>query len=610
MAEWTQKSALDLTPIGDTTSEAIIKLDQNQQDVYDKLNRVRKLDASKTAPADQVDNSLWLSTNEYALKRWNGTNWARATVIGVSTEQELLDAISGIGTKEGVIEISEPILLTANRTIPENINLRFMKGAYIDSDTAYGTFTLTINGGIDAGLYRIFGDNVTVSGSPKIEAVYPEWFGAVGDGVNDDTQAIRKALAISNTKCGQGKTFLISDTITIDERKLDLNGSWLIQNDNTKPIIIITGVSEIKNFKLKHNTWDETVDNTTNIGIQVGTDTKRCERRSRIENGYIERVSSGIYYTGMGGYSNIVQNIEFNKWTIAMLYIDSDGLTGSLFKNLYGSNWLDYQNGIKTTAKGGIFVQGYIDECEFEQINIEHSIITNNGITINNAGNMSFRGLHFEGIECSTDYMGLVNIINSRKVLFEDINLVFSSITSPTEFYFFAIDGQYAKKPYVIARGVTERGNTITTPSLKFIYKQNGDAFVEYVKFDSENNWADFVTQNSDGLSSFVRKERELLGFTFATKNDEKYTIASGASITIPVLTGANYESWIVVVGRGWGGCRGMYIVSQGIDSANTDLQIVYETNLTSTLNTDGTITLTNTSTSNSEVFISKLKLK
>ena len=97
-------------------------------------------------------------------------------------------------------------------TIPENICLKFDKGASLK---VADTKTLTINGAIEAGLWQIFGGEGTVTGAPQIPYVYPEWFGAVGDGITDDVAAVQAAIAIPAV-IKLSKPYLISDTLSID----------------------------------------------------------------------------------------------------------------------------------------------------------------------------------------------------------------------------------------------------------------------------------------------------------------------------------------------------------------------------------------------------------
>lgn len=71
--------------------------------------------------------------------------------------------------------------ITTDLTIPENIHLKFSKGAFIT-----GTGTLTINGSFEAGLYQIFDPAFSLLGTPKVLAIFPEWFGAKGGGTTND----------------------------------------------------------------------------------------------------------------------------------------------------------------------------------------------------------------------------------------------------------------------------------------------------------------------------------------------------------------------------------------------------------------------------------------
>ena len=54
---------------------------------------------------------------------------------------------------------------------------------------------------IKSGLQKIFNANVSLEGTWNVIEAYPEWFGAVGNGISDDTEAIRRSFAFFETVC-------------------------------------------------------------------------------------------------------------------------------------------------------------------------------------------------------------------------------------------------------------------------------------------------------------------------------------------------------------------------------------------------------------------------
>ena len=125
----------------------------------------------------------------------------------------LNDAVADIGAVNATLLINKTTTLTADLTVPDNITLKFEKPGIVS-----GAYTLTINGGIEAGLYKIFDTStgLVVDGSPQIEAVCPEWFGAVGDGINDDTSAISQMFTMKYTRYVFSNIYLMTDDISLD----------------------------------------------------------------------------------------------------------------------------------------------------------------------------------------------------------------------------------------------------------------------------------------------------------------------------------------------------------------------------------------------------------
>ena len=145
-------------------------------------------------------------------------------------------------------------IIGTNITIPANVNLIFANGAIFAPKAG---ITVTLNCGIQAGLSQIFSGDGTITGKPLVKNIYPQWFGALGDGITDDTTAFQKAI----TFCIQGGTLLY---VPRTQASTDSDGYILSDTLNINlPMNIICDPLSILN-------WENMTDNKPGINIDYG----------------------------------------------------------------------------------------------------------------------------------------------------------------------------------------------------------------------------------------------------------------------------------------------------------------------------------------------------
>lgn len=139
------------------------------------------------------------------------------------------DAIEIADTNGGVVAFAPGTYVTNSFAVPSNVTLWISDGANLNINSGS---TVTINGFIDAGLYQIFSGLGAVTGISKNDIVYPQWWGAKEDGIQDDTTYIQKAI---NSIAGSfGSVYLKKVTLyslgslTIPSGIILVDDGWII----------------------------------------------------------------------------------------------------------------------------------------------------------------------------------------------------------------------------------------------------------------------------------------------------------------------------------------------------------------------------------------------
>jgi len=223
------------------------------------------------------------------------------------------DAIAAIGSDNKTLLVTEPEICDTNFTVPSNVTVKFERGGkWIINDG----ITVTIHGQIDAGLWQIFQytGTGTVKGSAGVTEVYPEWWGAKGDGVADDTTAIQQAInsGVGKSVVFSQTTYLISDTIHIgqgygfvDLIGKSMSGVHITSSNNSKDILQIHGLwsgYNVKNLNLSFTSVG------TGNGIVFVNNTGYCYG-GNFENMEIAYANKGIYSASGQSFMNTFTNI-------------------------------------------------------------------------------------------------------------------------------------------------------------------------------------------------------------------------------------------------------------------------------------------------------------
>lgn len=333
---------------------------------------------------------------------WRGTDWTNEdgslfSKVKYIKQTNTIDILNIMFSYSGVIyKICADVDLGGGTlTVATGSTLDFQGGSF-SNGTIVGNNTKII-----AGLQKIFDTNVIFSGTWALEAMYPQWFGAVGNDINDDTMSFKSMF--SAFKAMKAKILVpvgiykITEPITVS-----YNDGSQVSGKIYAPII--EGVSYIHEFNIGGGTQikgynipnyrgvfeflgiDNFYVSTTSIrNLDITLDYDTCSelsfclfigdsRNFNIENVTFKGFNSVLYrsgsYNGAKTYAMIAcsfKNVVFatnryvngstitekNKYGFALAY-------EGLFKELYPNGNTNPFNYADNISLDSCFIQGCI----------------------------------------------------------------------------------------------------------------------------------------------------------------------------------------------------------------------------------------------------------
>ena len=165
-------------------------------------------------------------------------------VGGVSNHKTIKEALATAGSSQATLHLSPGNwVIPENLVFPKNITLKFERGAMFSLGRGV---KVTINGEIEAGFYQIFSGPGRVDGNIMARFIYPQWWGAQGDGVADDYEAIAAAAQAARGKVLYFKhgTYLTSEMIVLPEQIfVDADPGTIIKAGKSMPAVMTADVA-------------------------------------------------------------------------------------------------------------------------------------------------------------------------------------------------------------------------------------------------------------------------------------------------------------------------------------------------------------------------------
>ena len=252
-------------------------------------------------------------------------------------------------------------------------------------------------------------------------------FGAVGDGVTDDTLAIKNAFSFDNIEFPSG-TYRVTDEISFENKNVFGSNMTHVTilgdiEDSSKAILAVGGQSVIRDITVSYAdsriTGSETLYQRVGIKLYGGSRNLPFQTGAGIYNCQIRNCGTGISDGGASVFSANFKDIRISKFTCRGFEMYGTARTGNVYDNIYITNHDFTRNdgsGDSQHAWQGFVLSGEESECTITQLNVEHATLYN-AVIIEDVLGFNSGSIHIEGVELRDDYLGMVQIERTQGII-------------------------------------------------------------------------------------------------------------------------------------------------------------------------------------------------
>jgi len=337
------------------------------------------IEGDKNMPFRDLDRNESLSTEIVNVKEYE------AVGDGIKDDSSAITNAIAAASSSTLLLPAGTYRIGSNVIVPSDVTVWFANGAKLSIDSGV---TLTLNGKLDAGLSQIFSGDGTVSiAKGSVEYLVPQWWGAVGNGTNDDTSAIQSALTCAELKTrhvylppGLYKTTtplsLRYGTWLQGAGKSDVTTIKVTGGGNGINITRVIGSAIYEGARLSDFRIYSTTD-VTGIGISINGDRDVLVENVWIGSWYTDPVANvygfqkGVYAVNTPCYYTTIRNCSLYRNTYGV-YIDISANESRIIENViwygnygvyvYGTQGVKIvDNSIEGHALRGIYIENCLE---------------------------------------------------------------------------------------------------------------------------------------------------------------------------------------------------------------------------------------------------------